>query len=174
MAIEEPGFETLVKDGEFELRNYEEYVVAETVADGSFDSASRAGFRRVAGYIFGDNKNKEGSGEKIQMTAPVTVKPNSTGWILHFVMPKTYSLDELPIPNNENVLVKKVESHMAAVLVFSGFTTEAKIERKTKKLQNWVSNQNLKIIGPQQIARYNDPFTLPWLRRNEIIFEVTY
>ena len=173
MAIEEPKFKILVDEGELEIRSYDEYLVAETTVEGSFDTASRKGFRRVAGYIFGENKNSIGQSEKIQMTAPVTVKPNNEGWVLHFVMPSNYDMSQLPMPNNNSILLKKIEAHLAAVIIFSGFTTDAKIQDKTEELKVWLEKKEFKIAGPQQIARYNDPFTLPWLRRNEIIFKVT-
>ena len=173
MAIEEPEFKILVDEGELEIRSYDEYLVAETSVEGSFDTASRKGFRRVAGYIFGENKNSIGQSEKIHMTAPVTVKPNSEGWVLHFVMPRNYDMNQLPVPNNSSVSLKKIEAHSAAVIIFSGFTTDSKIQKKTEELKAWLEKQNFEIAGPQQIARYNDPFTLPWLRRNEIIFKVT-
>ena len=173
MAIEEPNFKILVDEGELEIRSYDEYLVAETAVEGSFDTASRKGFRRVAGYIFGENKNSIGQSEKIQMTAPVTVKPDNEGWVLHFVMPSNYDMSQLPVPNNNSILLKKIEAHLAAVIIFSGFTTDAKIQDKTEELKVWLEKKDFKIAGPQQIARYNDPFTLPWLRRNEIIFKVT-
>ena len=173
MAIEEPKFKILVDEGELEIRSYDEYLVAETTVEGSFDTASRKGFRRVAGYIFGENKNSIGQSEKIKMTAPVTVKPDDEGWVLHFVMPSNYDMSQLPIPNNNSILLKKIEAHLAAVIIFSGFTTDAKIQNKTEELKVWLEKKDFKIAGPQQIARYNDPFTLPWLRRNEIIFKVT-
>ena len=173
MAIEEPNFKILVDEGELEIRSYDEYFIAETSVEGSFDTASRKGFRRVAKYIFGENKNSIGQSEKIQMTAPVTVKPNSEGWVLHFVMPSNYDMSKLPVPNNSSILLKKIEAHLAAVIIFSGFTTDAKIQDKTEELKIWLEKKDFKIAGPQQIARYNDPFTLPWLRRNEIIFKVT-
>ena len=173
MAIEEPDFKILVDEGGLEIRSYEEYLVAETAVEGSFDTASRKGFRRVAGYIFGENTNSIGQSEKIQMTAPVTVKPDNEGWVLHFVMPRNYDMSQLPVPNNSSISLKKIEAHLAAVIIFSGFTTDAKIQNKTEELKVWLEKRNYKIAGPQQIARYNDPFTLPWLRRNEIIFKVT-
>ena len=173
MAIEEPEFKILVDEGELQIRSYDEYLVAETAVEGSFDTASRKGFRRVAGYIFGENKNASGQSEKIQMTAPVTVKPDNEGWVLHFVMPSNYDMSQLPVPNNNSILLKKIEAHYAAVIIFSGFTTDAKIKNKTEELKVWLKKKDFKIAGTQQIARYNDPFTLPWLRRNEIIFKVT-
>ena len=82
-------------------------------------------------------------------------------------------MNQLPVLNNNSILLKKIEAHHAAVIIFSGFTTDARIQNKTEELKVWLEKQNFKIAGPQQIARYNDPFTLPWLRRNEIIFKVT-
>merc|ERR1711991_857141 len=124
-------------------------------------TASRKGFRRIAGYIFGENTNSIGQSEKIQMTAPVTVKPDNEGWVLHFVMPSNYDMSQLPVPNNNSILLKKIEAHFAAVIIFSGFTTDAKIQDKTEELKVWLEKKDFKIAGPQQIARYNDPFTLP-------------
>jgi hypothetical protein len=172
MAIEEPDFNVLHSELPFELRNYKEFIIAETKLNGSFDSASRQGFRRVASYIFGGNKSLDGSSEKIQMTAPVTVTSEKSSWKLHFVMPKNYSLSDLPSPNDENVKIRVVPNHLAAVVIFSGWTTESKLNEKNAELESWITNQDLEIIGPAQVARYNDPFTLPWLRRNEIIIQV--
>ena len=172
MAIEEPNYDVLYSEAPFELRDYEDFIIAETELIGSFDSASRRGFRRVASYIFGGNKNSDGSSEKIQMTAPVTVTPDKSKWKLHFVMPKNYSINDLPIPNDKNVKIKIIPAHQAAVVVFSGWTTEVKLNKKATELELWINNQGLDAIGPIQVARYNDPFTLPWLRRNEIIVQV--
>ena len=172
MAIEEPYFDVLHSEASFELRDYSEFIIAETELNGSFDSASRKGFRRVASYIFGGNKNLDGSSEKIQMTAPVTMTPDKSKWKLHFVMPKNYSIDNLPTPNDKNVNIRTVPAHRAAVVVFSGWTTEAKLNKKAAELELWIKNQGLEVVGPVQVARYNDPFTLPWLRRNEIIVQV--
>ena len=172
MAIEEPKYTSILSDKPFEIRKYDGFTVAETDLIGSFDTASRKGFRRVASYIFGGNKNNEGGSEKIQMTAPVTVIPKKDGWSLHFVMPSNYNLKNLPLPIDEKVVLKKYPEHLAAAVVFSGWTTESKINDFSNKLMLWLSKKNYEIIGPQQVARYNDPFTLPWLRRNEIIFMV--
>tara|TARA_A100001011_G_C13964847_1_gene696807 strand:- start:60 stop:707 length:648 start_codon:yes stop_codon:yes gene_type:complete len=172
MAIEEPKFDMIFSDIPFELRSYDEFIVAETQLSGSFDSASRQGFRRVASYIFGGNKDSNGLSEKIQMTAPVTVTPNKSDWVLHFVMPKNYSLSDLPIPNDSNVTIRTVSKHLAAVIVFSGWTTESKISERTEQLKGWILANGYIAKGPIQVARYNDPFTIPWLRRNEIIIKV--
>ncbi|NDE31814.1 MAG: heme-binding protein, partial [Betaproteobacteria bacterium] len=55
---------------------------------------------------------------------------------------------------------------------FSGFTTESAIETRTQELQQWILTKGWAITGKAQIARYNDPFTLPFNRRNEILIPV--
>ena len=172
MAIEEPPFRVLQSDPPFEHRLYTGFVVAETEVVGDFDAASRSGFRRVAGYIFGDNQAQSGGNRKIEMTAPVTVEPKDQGWRLHFVMPSAESLSSLPKPNNPDIKLRQIPEHAVAVVRFSGFTTQSAVQEQTTKLRNWMSSKQLEASGPPQVARYNDPFTLPWRRRNEILIPV--
>ena len=173
MAIEEPAYQVLVSDAPFEHRRYSGFVVAETLLSGDFDSASQRGFRRVAAYIFGDNTADAGKSRKISMTAPVTVSPAETGWKLHFVMPSQEKLDTLPRPNNSQINLRKVGEHEVVAIRFSGWTTAKSIRENTEKLQQWASVRQLTLSGVPQVARYNDPFTLPWRRRNEILIEVS-
>jgi hypothetical protein len=172
MAVSEPAFSVIRSEGRIELRDYPGFIVAETDVSGDFDAAGRTGFRRVAGYIFGGNKKPDGSSEKIAMTAPVTVEPKGDQWRLHFVMPEGYQMDSLPRPNDPNVRLREVASHRAAAIRFSGFTTDASIREATEALRAWIAKEQLTEISPPQVARYNDPFTLPWNRRNEILIEV--
>jgi hypothetical protein len=172
MAIEEPPFRVLQTEPPFEHRLYSGFVVAETELVGDFDGASRTGFRRVAGYIFGDNQATNGGTRKIEMTAPVTVEPKDQGWRLHFVMPSAESLSSLPKPNNPEVKLRQIPEHAVAAVRFSGFTTQAAIEEQTAKLRRWMASKQLEAVGSAQVARYNDPFTLPWRRRNEILIPV--
>lgn len=172
MAIEEPPYQTLLSEPPFEHRRYSGFVVAETTLEGSFDAASRTGFRRVAGYIFGDNTAQAGGSKKIAMTAPVTVEPKEGGWRLHFVMPSSEKLESLPRPNNAEVNLRRVGEHDVIAIQFSGWTTESAIEEATGRLASWAKTKQLRIVGAPQVARYNDPFTLPWRRRNEILIEV--
>ena len=173
MAVEEPPYEALIQDAPFELRRYPSFVVAETKINGDFDTASRQGFRRIAGYIFGDNQGDDGQSRKIAMTAPVTVQPAADGWRLHFVMPSQESLNTLPTPVSDDVTLREVSTHDVAAIRFSGFTTQAAIAEHTQKLKNWIQQQGLTELGREpQVARYDDPFTLPWRRRNEILIEV--
>ncbi len=172
MAIEEPAYRSLINEPPFEHRAYSDYVIAETDIAGDFDAASTRGFRRVAAYIFGENSLPNGENKKIAMTAPVTVEEKPSGWRLQFVMPDGENLESLPKPKNAEIRLKKVPEHQMAVIRFSGWTTKAAIEEQTEKLKAWMSAKKLKAVGSPQVARYNDPFTLPWRRRNEIMIPV--
>ena len=138
-----------------------------------FDAASSSGFRRIASYIFGDNLQAGlGAQRKISMTAPVTVTPESEGWRVHFVMPSAESVQTLPQPLNPQIELRPVPEHETVAVRFSGFTTQASIQEQTERLQAWAKTKNLKLSPTAQIARYDDPFTLPWNRRNEILIDL--
>jgi SOUL heme-binding protein len=190
MAIEEPKFDVIEKADAFELRAYKPLIVAEVLVDGDMKQASSKGFKLIADYIFGNNKSKAGdkigTSEKISMTAPVTLEPKSEKvamtapvavqkdaekWRVHFVMPSQYSLETLPTPNNTQVSLREVAAKKFAVLRFSGLVGEEKMATKTAELQAWMQTKQLKPIGTPELARYNPPWTLPFLRRNEILIE---
>ncbi len=184
MATEEPSYQLIEKSGEFELRAYEPMIVAETLVPGPMDDASSAGFRLIADYIFGNNTLRSGGNEKISMTAPVTMEPRSekismtapvgmqqTGeqWRVHFVMPSQYTLDTLPRPNNPAVELREIPARNFAVIRFSGLVGEKKRAAKEAELINWLDSRGIEPIGQPQLARYNPPWTLPFLRRNEVM-----
>lgn len=197
MATEEAKYTVIEKSGAFELRTYSPKIVAETLVSGSMDKASSAGFKLIANYIFGNNTSRTGENEKISMTAPVTIEPkadvphkeelnsekiNMTApvtmepsggqWRVHFVMPSQYTLDTLPKPNNSAVTLREVPTRNYAVIRFSGLAGESKTATKTADLMAWLNSKGITPIGKPELARYNPPWTLPFLRRNEVM--VTY
>jgi len=105
----------------------------------------------------------------VSMTTPVTMTQTDGQWRMHFVMPKHYSLDSLPTPNNPAVVLREVPKRTYAVIRFSGLAGDAKITEKTSELMTWLTNKGISPIGKPEIARYNPPWTLPPLRRNEIL-----
>ena len=184
MAIEEPEYTLIEKSEAFELRSYSPKIVAETMVSGSLDNASRAGFKSIADYIFGNNRSPTGGNEKISMTAPVTMEPKSEKvsmtapvsmeqaggqWRVHFVMPSQYTLDTLPKPNNPAVTLREVPASNYAVIRFSGFAGEDKTATKTADLIAWLDSKGITPVGNPELARYNPPWTLPFLRRNEVM-----
>ena len=184
MAIEQAKYTVIEKSDSFELRAYSPKILAETLVSGSFDEASSAGFRLIADYIFGSNTSTVSGNQQISMTTPVTITPKSEKismtspvsieqsgeqWLIHFVMPSQYTLVTLPKPNNPAVTLREVPASNYAVIRFSGFAGEDKIARKTADLLAWLNNKSIKPIGEPELARYNPPWTLPFLRRNEIM-----
>ena len=202
MAIEEPAFEVLEKAEKMEIRQYRPLIVAETFVEGDMGSASSGGFRLIADYIFGNNQSMRESGgkpsekiamtapvsieplrrsEKIAMTAPVNVEPqddsvkgvmHSKRWRVQFTMPSGYSMASLPKPRNPAVTLREVPGKRYAVLVFSGFAGEEQAQQEIDELLAWLKAKNLRAIATPQLARYNPPWTLPFLRRNEILIEI--
>jgi len=184
MAIEEPKYTIIEKSDVFELRAYSPKILAETIVSGSLAEASSAGFRLIADYIFGNNSSPTGDNQKISMTAPVTMTPKSekismtapvtieqTGeqWRIHFVMPSQYTLTSLPKPNNPAVTLREVPASNYAVIRFTGFAGADKTTRKTADLMAWLDSKGIIPTGKPELARYNPPWTLPFLRRNEIM-----
>lgn len=184
MAIEEPKYTVLEVFEAFELRAYEPMIVAQTRVAGNLDEASTAGFKIIAGYIFGNNhlgvttNNKismtapvslQLQSEKINMTAPVSMQQADGQWLVHFVMPSQYTLDTLPKPNNPAVMLKQEPARNYAVLRFSGFAGSIKVDKKVAELMNWLNLKGITPIGEPQMARYNAPWSLPFLRRNEVM-----
>ena len=186
MATEEPKYELIEKSGDFELRQYYPMLIAEVLVDGNMDQASSKGFRLIADYIFGNNVTKTGNSGKIKMTAPVTIEPKSEKismtapvtlekisdkWRVIFVMPSQYTLNTIPSPNNKRVILREIPARQVAILRFSGFANETNTAENTRDLLKWMDKRNLIPIGATELARYNPPWTLPFLRRNEIIIE---
>ena len=182
MAIEEPKFEVLLTDGSFEIRQYAPYLTAETLVMGDMDEASGKGFRLIADYIFGNNQAiNSAASEKISMTAPVTIEPQmsagsmetSKQWLVKFIMPSQYTLATIPKPKNSAVNLREVPSKRYAVLKYSGFNFQSKVQSKTQEAIEWVAKRNLQATGQPQLSRYDPPWTLPMLRRNEIMIEIS-
>ena len=183
MAIEEPEFISIEKKDAFEIREYKSKLIAQVLVSGTFDSASNKGFRLLADFIFGNNKTNEGSkkiemtapvitreaSEKIEMTAPVISEETERGWYISFNMPKEYTKETLPIPNNSEVKIIEVPSEKFAVITFSGLVRDKKYVEMLNLLNEEMKKRNLEAKGPPVLARYNPPWTLPFLRRNELM-----
>ena len=185
MAIEEPKYTVLEKTIPFELRSYEPMILAEVQVDGDLDEASSQGFRLIAAYIFGQNRASEkiamtapvaieeqAVGSKIAMTAPVNIESNGSQWTVTFVMPSEYTMESIPKPLNSKVVLRQIPAVKRAVVEFSGFYNSVKIAERTLELEEWMKTKNLQAAGAPKFARYNPPWTLPFLRRNEIMIDV--
>ncbi len=167
MALEEPDFSVIAEFDRFEVRRYDPYLVAEVdVASGN------SGFRTLAGFIFGDNSDSE----KMEMTAPVESRPSVHDGLdtYSFVMEKEYTLDTLPRPNDETIRVLERPARVVAARRFSGRWTEASFRQELAVLRQALETNNIEANGPAEQARYDSPFTLPFMRRNEVIIPVEW
>jgi hypothetical protein len=185
MAIEEPEFTVISKTPSYEIRQYGSIIVAETKVDANFEDAGNQAFRILAGYIFGGNKSKtkiamtapvnqvsHSLSEKIDMTAPVTMNKSNSGFIVQFTMPKSYTTSTLPIPDDTRVEIRQIPSRTVAVFTYSGSWSESRYQSKLDEFQNELKKNSVKTMGQPVLARYNSPFQLWFLRRNEIWIEV--
>ncbi len=183
MAIEEPSYSVLETEGNFELRSYSSYIVAETYVAGNFEAVGSEGFRRLADYIGGKNRKKESismtapvsqnpASEKIPMTAPVSQAQKNGRWRIAFMMPSTYTMETLPVPDGDRIVLRDEKEKTVAVICYSGTWGKERYMDHETKLRDWISTKGWKIIGEPLWARYNPPF-MPWfMRRNEIMIPV--
>jgi effector-binding domain-containing protein len=185
MAIEEPAYTVTAKTENYEIRKYGPVIVAETKVAAGFEKAGNQAFRILAGYIFGGNKSKAkiamtapvsqtaALSEKIAMTAPVTQSPSSDGFLVQFTMPKQYSLETLPTPNDERVQLREIPARTVAVFSYSGSWSESRYQEKLSEFRLALQKNNVHTTGEPILARFNSPFRLWFLRRNEIWLAVT-
>jgi len=183
MAIEEAKYTVLEKDGRFELRQYEPYIVAETFVEGDFKEVGDVAFRRLYGYISGNNRKKEeiamtapvtqeADSQKIAMTAPVGQEQVDGRWRITFVMPAQYTMETLPQPLDPDVTLRKEPGRLIAAIRYSGTWSRRRYMEQEVRLREWIQARGLQQVGQPIFARYNPPF-MPWfLRRNEVLIPV--
>ena len=183
MPIESPRYETVQKENKFEIREYEDYILAEVEIDGDFSSALQKGFRVLADYIFGGNTSKARismtvpvteqavASEKIEMTAPVTSSPVEEGkkYRIAFTMPSKYTLESLPEPANKTISFRRVAKHRVALLRFSGNLNSKLAICKAKELETWLNENKYPKKTGFVFAQYNPPWIPGIFRRNEVL-----
>jgi SOUL heme-binding protein len=168
-----------LQEGAFELRHYAPRVVAETHVTGTFDAAGRSGFRRLAGYIFGGNQDHQKIamtapvgerpvGRKLEMTAPVGERADHAGWLVTFTMPSGETLATLPEPNDAAVTLREVPAVRVVVHRSKGRWSDAKFLAQTAALRTWTHARGLQVAGEPEVNRYDPPWTLWFMRRNEV------
>jgi effector-binding domain-containing protein len=183
-AVEEAEYTVVLEDGDFEIREYAPSIVAETIVSGEFEDAGSRAFRKLFNYIDGDNRDsseiamtapvsQKAEGRKIAMTSPVSQEPAAEGWSVSFMMPAAYSMDTIPQPNDESVVLREIPSYRAAAIRYSGTWGQNNYEKHLSELKAWIASKDLETTGNPVWARYNAPFT-PWfMRRNEILIPLS-
>lgn len=186
---ETPKYTVILNFENKEIRQYEPHIIATTEVEGTFEESQNKGFKILAAYIFGENEkdskiamtapvimNPEiNRSEKIAMTAPVVQSPTKTGWAMNFTMPSQYKdISSLPKPKDARIRFKQEASKTVAVIKFTGFWSEEKIKKMGEQLSLWLLEQKASyvMISQPMFAGYDPPWTLPFLRRNEVMIEL--
>ncbi|MEO2267421.1 heme-binding protein [Pseudoalteromonas sp. YIC-656] len=161
-----------------EVRTYESLVLVSA-------SMQSNAFRRLFGYISGNNKGakeiamtapvfmqNQAKGMEIAMTAPVLMSAGEGGGIMSFVMPSKFTLETTPEPLDPTLVVSEVKGYTAAAIQFSGTINERSVVKHTKELQKWIAQNNYMALSEPVTAGYDSPFTIPSMRRNEVLIAV--
>lgn len=175
-------YEVIDRQADIEIRRYAAYIKAEVTVDGkNYRNAAERGFSALADFIFGNNTSRENismtspvqarSAEKIAMTSPVTVT-GSGQYIVAFIMPAAYTMDTLPVPNNQRVRLTQIPEHTAAVIRFNGYFNQGKIDKNKEKLNLWLAEQEQEAEGDFIVSGYNPPWVPGFLARNEVMITI--
>ena len=167
-GYEMPPFAVVETRSGYEIRDYGPHVLATVTVQGDARSSASRGFRVLAGYIFGGNA----SGEKIAMTVPVSQEPRDGGYAISFMMPGRHDLNTLPKPKSGAIAFRRTAPERLAVRRFSGYANGAMLDRRAAELRDLLRRDGVTILEGPRFAYYDDPFTLPWRRRNEVAFVV--
>jgi hypothetical protein len=167
---EEQKYTVILKEKDFEIRFYPSATVATINSDAkTYKDLSGPGFRKLAGYIFGGNETNT----SISMTAPVHMDINDSVSSMSFVMPSSYNQENLPKPNDPNVLIQKTADEYVAVIRFGGFASDKDLVFYSDKLHEILKEKGITSYGNARFLGYNPPFQLVD-RRNEIIVSVNW
>ena len=183
VGIEKSKYTVIEKTGKFEIRQYQAQIIAETIVDSDFDDAGNIAFSRLFNYISGNNRKKESiamtapvnqkaESEKISMTAPVNQQKSENKWAISFLMPSKYTMETIPEPLDQNVTLREILPRKIAAVRYSGTWSRKRYEENKSRLEQFISDKKLKIIGEAIFARYDPPFQLWFLRRNEVLIPV--
>ena len=157
-TAEETKYTVISKTNNFELRDYPSQIVAETEVEATIEDAGNKAFRRLFNYISGDNKSQEkismtspvtqeASSEKIAMTSPVAQQSTADGWMVSFMMPDSYTIDTIPIPDDPNVKVRQIPPRRMACVQYSGGWSEKRYLQHLQELEAWIADNNFQVLG---------------------------
>jgi DNA gyrase inhibitor GyrI len=184
---EQPTYTVQAHDGAIELRQYPPHVVVQVTTQGNREKAASQGFRALFGYISGDNTTqstiamtvpvteKKAEGQKIAMTVPVTTEKTDAeteSWVTRFNLPASFTEATAPQPINKAITLETLPQQRMAVIRFSGRPNNLALTKQEDRLKAYLDSKGLKATGVTQYAFYNGPFTLPMLRRNEVMIPV--
>ena len=162
MAYEETNYEIVKENKIYEIRKYPNRLVIET------SSIEGNGFRKLFNYISGNNKDNE----EIKMTVPVTQEIKNGNMTMQFYLPSKFNEDNAPKPSNSEVKILTIEGGYYAVIEYSGRSSDKNFLKNKDILDKALKQDNLLVLSPPIRASYNSPFTLPILKRNEVMYRI--
>ena len=162
MAYEEANYEVVKENKNYEIRKYSDRLVVET------NSTQGNGFRKLFNYISGNNDQKE----EIKMTVPVTQEIKNGNMTMQFYLPSKFNKDNTPKPSNSEIEILMIEGGYYAVIKYSGRSSDKNFSKNKEILEKELKKDNVTILSPPIRASYNSPFTLPILKRNEVMYRV--
>mgnify|MGYP001276798495 CR=1 FL=1 len=162
MAYEEANYEVVEKNKEYEIRKYSDRLVIET------NSTEGNGFRKLFNYISGNNEESQ----EIKMTVPVTQEIKNGSMTMQFYLPLKFNKDNAPKPSNSDIKILNIEGGYYAVIKYSGRSSDKNFLKNKNILEKQLKQDSIKIISPPIRASYNSPFTLPMLKRNEVMYRI--
>ena len=191
-ATETAAYQTVksVPEQKIEIRKYDPVMLVETPMAG--DERNGA-FRRLFAYISGENvkqsdiemtapvlmDDEKPESQKIPMTTPVFMddapkdaEEEGTQAMMSFVLPSQYTMDTAPIPTDTNVKLRELKDYNVAAIRFNGTLGDTNVQKHKDILVKWLNDNNYKVTGEYKKAGYNAPFTLPWMRRNEVLIPI--
>jgi len=163
MAYEEANYEVTKKNEIYEIRKYSDRLAIEAEISNQGNS-----FRKLFKYISGDNENNE----EIKMTTPVTQIEKKGNMTMQFYLPSRFNKSNTPNPSNSDIKILNIKGGYYAVIIYSGRASDKNFIKHKNILENELKNNNISILGSPIKATYNNPFTLPLLRRNEAMFVI--
>lgn len=187
IGVKEPAYKVVTKKDGYEVRKIQPYLTAHVDVVGSYEEASNKGFKILFSYISGNNNLQEcldmkapmlhevcQKGASIPMTAPVIVEDGTQAGThrISFVLPKDYTFDTAPKPRDQRIVLEDEPAKTIAVYRFTWYPTAERVEKEKKFFAQMLKRDGLCVRSAISLARYNPPFTLPFLMRNELIVTV--
>ena len=163
MAYEEANYEVVKQNKVYEIRKYSDRLAIETITSNQVSS-----FRKLFKYISGHNENKK----EISMTTPVTEIEKEGSMTMQFYLPSKFNEDNTPSPFNSDVKILNIKGGYYATIRYSGRASDKNFTKHKKILKNELKKNNTLILSSPIKATYDRPFTLPMLRRNEVMFKI--
>lgn len=185
-GYEQPPSTVIERIGEtVEIRRYDSRLAAEaTIEAGSAEAGRNEAFRLLFDYISGANKGQSEiamtapvevgtEAEKIAMTVPVEAAAADKGrYTMRFFLPSSYTRVTAPEPTDPRVRIVELPEMTVAVLRFSGSWDEEQLERRKAELLKALETSDWRPAGTPTSLFYDPPWTLSFLRRNEVVVPV--